>query len=333
MIMSTTPSQAFKDLPASPRMPTLFVGHGSPMNAITDNVYSREWGRLGESLPTPAAILCVSAHWMTRGTTLVHVGSRPKTIHDFGGFPQALFDQQYPAPGAPDMAEAAIELVRSSHLEADTEWGLDHGAWSVLIRMFPNADIPVFQLSLDLGKPPSDHFELAQELKPLREKGVLIVGSGNLVHNLMALVRGGRPAYDWAEDFDARAAQAISVRDFHALAEPLALSRTLPLAHPTLEHYLPVLFPLGVADDKDELSFFNVGIDMGSISMRSFVLGCHGSRAPAHSNTLSAAARSEAGTDRPSAFAVLRLIHNSARDGCSIANSPASAPSRIFFTK
>ena len=143
-IGTTTASEAFKGLPASPRMPTLFVGHGSPMNAISDNAYSRSWRKLGESLPVPAAILCVSAHWMTRGTTLVHVGSRPKTIHDFGGFPQALFDAQYPAPGAPDVANATIELVRSSHLKGDTEWGLDHGAWSVLIKMFPKADIPVF---------------------------------------------------------------------------------------------------------------------------------------------------------------------------------------------
>ena len=265
--------EAFKHLPASPRMPTLFVGHGSPMTAITDNPYASEWRKVGEALPTPSAILCVSAHWMTRGTTLVHVGPHPRTIHDFGGFPQALFDQQYPAPGAPDVAKATIELVRSSHLGADTEWGLDHGAWSVLLRMFPKADIPVFQLSLDLGSPPSDHFDLAQQLKPLREKGVLIVGSGNLVHNLRALVRGGTAPYDWAEDFDARAAAAISRRDFRALARPLSLARTLQLAHPTLEHYLPVLYPLAVADDKDELNYFNIGIDMGSISMRSFVLG------------------------------------------------------------
>jgi 4,5-DOPA dioxygenase extradiol len=271
-ITPTSASEAFKDLPATPRMPALFVGHGSPMNAITDNAYSREWRKLGETLPTPSAILCISAHWMTRGTTLVHIAPHPKTIHDFGGFPQALFDAQYPAPGAPDVAKATIELVRSSHLKGDTEWGLDHGAWSVLIKMFPKADVPVFQLSLDLAKPPSEHFALAQELKPLREKGVLIVGSGNIVHNLMALVRGGQP-YDWAEDFDARAAKAIKARDFNALAKPLSLARTLRLAHPTLEHYLPVLFPAGVADDKDEMSFFNIGIDMGSISMRSFVLG------------------------------------------------------------
>jgi 4,5-DOPA dioxygenase extradiol len=271
-ITPVSASDAFKDLPATPRLPALFVGHGSPMNAITDNSYSREWRKIGDSLPTPSAILCVSAHWMTRGTTLVHVGARPKTIHDFGGFPQALYDAQYPAPGAPDVAKATIELVRASHIKGDTEWGLDHGAWSVLIKMFPKADIPVFQLSLDLAKPPSEHFALAQELKPLREKGVLIVGSGNIVHNLMALSRGGQ-AYDWAEDFDARAAKAIGERDFRALAKPLSLARTLPLAHPTLEHYLPVLFPSAVADDKDELSFFNAGIEMGSISMRSFLLG------------------------------------------------------------
>ena len=263
--------EAFKDKPATPRMPTLFVGHGSPMNAITDNAYSREWRKIGEALPTPTAILCVSAHWMTRGTTLVHIGKHPRTIHDFGGFPQELFAQQYPAPGAPEAAQAAIDLVRSSHLGGDTEWGLDHGAWSVLIKMFPKADIPVFQLSLDLTRPPSAHFELARELKPLRERGVLIIGSGNLVHNLMTLVRGA-PAYDWAEEFDVRAAEAISRRDFRSLAEPVSLGKTLRLAHPTPEHYLPVLFPLGVSDEKDELNFFNASIDMGSISMRGFVL-------------------------------------------------------------
>jgi 4,5-DOPA dioxygenase extradiol len=261
---------AFKDKPATPRMPTLFVGHGSPMNAITDNEYSRAWRKLGDSLPRPSAILCVSAHWMTRGTTFVHVGKHPETIHDFGGFPPELFAQQYPAPGAPEVAQAAIDLVRSSHLKGDTKWGLDHGAWSVLIKMFPNADIPVFQLSLDLTKAPSAHFELARELKPLRERGVLIIGSGNLVHNLRSLAPGAS-AYDWAQEFDARAAQAIDNRDFEALAQPASLGQTLRLAHPTPEHYLPVLFPLGVVDAKDELAFFNASIDMGSISMRGFV--------------------------------------------------------------
>jgi 4,5-DOPA dioxygenase extradiol len=262
---------AFENLPTSPRMPTLFIGHGNPMNAIEDNTYAQSWKALGEELPTPTAILCVSAHWMTRGSTLVHIGPHPKTIHDFGGFPAELFAQQYPAPGAPDVAKAAIEIVRSTHLHPDTEWGLDHGAWSVLIRMFPKADIPVFQLSLDLTKPPSAHFDLARELKPLRERGVLIIGSGNLVHNLGALAPGA-PVYDWAEDFDSQTTDAIADRDFQRVVQAGSLGRVARLSHPTLEHFLPTLFSIGVAEPKDELRFFNTSFEMASISMRSFVL-------------------------------------------------------------
>lgn len=262
---------AFARLPATPRMPALFVGHGNPMNAIEDNAYSRAWRSIGDSLPAPAAILCVSAHWMTRGVTLAHVGARPKTIHDFGGFPRELYAQQYPAPGAPDVARATIEIVRGSHLEPDTEWGLDHGAWSVLIRMFPQANVPVFQLSLDLTKSPAAHLELARELAPLRERGVLIIGSGNLVHNLMALAPGA-PPYDWAQDFDARLTAMIEKRDVAGVAGAGSLGRLSRLSHPTPEHFLPVLFPLGVADEADELRFFNESFDMASISMRSFVL-------------------------------------------------------------
>ena len=262
---------AFENLPTSPRMPTLFIGHGNPMNAIEDNAYARSWKTVGEELPTPTAILCISAHWMTHGSTLVHIGSHPKTIHDFGGFPAELFAQQYQAPGAPEVAQAAIEIVRSTHLHPDTEWGLDHGAWSVLIRMFPKADIPVFQLSLDLTKPPSSHFDLARELKPLREKGVLIIGSGNLVHNLGALAPGAR-VYDWAEDFDSKMTRAIEDRDFQRVVKAGSLGRLAQLSHPTLEHFLPILFSIGVADPKDELRFFNTSFDTASISMRSFVL-------------------------------------------------------------
>jgi 4,5-DOPA dioxygenase extradiol len=264
-------NSAFAHLAPTPRMPALFVGHGNPMNAIEDNAYSRAWRAMGETLPTPRAILCVSAHWMTRGTTLVHIGERPKTIHDFGGFPSELYQQQYPAPGAPDIAEATIELVRSSHLETDAEWGLDHGAWSVLMHIFPKANIPVFQLSLDLNKNPEAHLELARELKPLREKGVLVIGSGNLVHNLMALAPGA-PAFDWAEIFDADMAKRIEAGDASGVAAALGSGRIARLAHPSPEHFLPVLFPLGVADAKDKLSFFNASFDMGSISMRSFLL-------------------------------------------------------------
>jgi 4,5-DOPA dioxygenase extradiol len=258
-------------LNATPRLPALFVGHGNPMNAIEDNSYSRVWAEIGANLPRPQAILCVSAHWMTRGDTLAHVGRKPKTIHDFGGFPRELYRQQYPAPGAPDVAEATIALVRSTHLQPDAEWGLDHGAWSVLIRMFPDADVPVFQLSLDLGRNPQAHLDLARELKPLRERGVLIIGSGNLVHNLGALNPGGAP-YDWAQAFDATMKARIEAGDAAGVAGALDSSRTARLSHPTAEHFLPVLYPLGVADPADKLSFFSESFDLGSISMRSFLL-------------------------------------------------------------
>jgi 4,5-DOPA dioxygenase extradiol len=263
--------ETFDHLTATPRMPALFVGHGSPMNAIEDNAWSRTWHALGERLPKPNAILCVSAHWMTRGATLVHVGAHPKTIHDFGGFPAALYAQRYPAPGSPVVAGATIDLVRASHLQPDTDWGLDHGAWSVLIRMFPRADIPVFQLSLDLSRSMPSHYDLARELKPLRERGVLVVGSGNLVHNLRMLAPG-RPPHDWAEEFDARMTAALDRRDTRAVVDADELGAVMRLAHPTVEHFLPVLYTLGVADAADDLQWFNEGFDLASISMRSFVL-------------------------------------------------------------
>ena len=267
--MSVLPA-ALSALPATPRMPAVFVGHGNPMYAIEPSVYGDGWRKLGESLPAPRAILCISAHWMTRGATMVHVGSHPKTIHDFGGFPRELFMQQYPAPGAPEIAKATIELVQRSHIESDDVWGLDHGAWSVLKHMFPKADVPVFQLSLDLSKSPMAQFELAQELKPLRERGVLILGSGNIVHNLMALAPGA-PPYDWALDFDSRMTKLIEARDYKGVADAGRLP-SARFAHPSPEHFLPALYPRAVADDADEVSFFNLGFDMGSLSMRSFML-------------------------------------------------------------
>jgi 4,5-DOPA dioxygenase extradiol len=261
----------FRDLAATPRMPALFVGHGSPMNAIIDNEYSRSWRQMGEELPTPKAILVVSAHWMTRGATLVHIGRNPKTIHDFGGFPPELFAQQYNAPGAPDFAQATIELLEESHAHSDERWGLDHGAWSVLIQMFPKADIPVYQLSLDLSKGLADHFKLAAELKALREKGVLIIGSGNIVHNLRALNMNGQ-VFDWAEEFDRYMADAIATRDMGKVLDVGKLGRIAALSHPTIEHFLPVLYPLAVMAEDEKVSFFNESIDLGSISMRSFLL-------------------------------------------------------------
>lgn len=264
-------SNAFSNLQSTPRMPALFVGHGSPMNAIVDNEYSRSWRAVGENLPVPKAILVISAHWMTRGATLVHVGNSPKTIHDFGGFPPELFAQQYNAPGAPDFARATIELLADSHAHGDEQWGLDHGAWSVLIQMFPKADIPVYQLSLDLSKGLEAHFELARELKALREKGVLIIGSGNIVHNLRALDMSGA-VFDWAVEFDRYIADAIAARDTGKVLNAGSLGRTAALAHPTVEHFLPLLYPLAVMGEDEKLDFFNESIDLGSISMRSFIL-------------------------------------------------------------
>ena len=206
-------AEAFGSLKKSPRMPVLFVGHGSPMNAIGDNAYRRSWQALGAefgaSYPKPQFILCVSAHWLTRGGWFLTGMARPKTIHDFGGFPQELFDQQYPAPGAPSAAAAIAQGVRQPFSGAPlgldaAEWGFDHGTWSVLKPMFPRADIPVLQLSMDYSRPPAEHYQLGQQLRALRERGVLIVGSGNIVHNLRATRRDARPdqAYDWAIEFD-----------------------------------------------------------------------------------------------------------------------------------
>jgi 4,5-DOPA dioxygenase extradiol len=269
--LMTSLKTAFDGLAASPRMPVLFVGHGNPMNAIEDNDYSRSWRALGEQLPVPSAILCVSAHWMTRGTTLVNVTARPETIHDFGGFPRQLFEQQYPAPGAPDAAAVAVELLRHHHAEASEEWGLDHGAWSVLIRMFPRADIPVFQLSLDLTKAPQAHFDLARDLRALREKGVMIIGSGNVVHNLMAL-NPGAPPCDWAEAFDGFVAEKLAAGDHKAIVNAYGLGRVTKLAHPTPEHFFPILYALGAAGPDEKLTSFNETFDLGSVSMRSFML-------------------------------------------------------------
>jgi 4,5-DOPA dioxygenase extradiol len=259
-------------LPRTARLPVLFIGHGSPMHAIEESRYSQAWASMGEELPRPAAILVVSAHWMTRGTTLVHIGKRPRTIHDFGAFPRALHEAQYPAPGSAEAATATLDLLRDHHAEADVEWGLDHGAWCVLMRMYPDADVPVYQLSLDLSKPLQDHLRLAAELRALRQRGVLIVGSGNIVHNLPAM-RHGAAAFDWAEAFDNAIAGKIATRDFGAVAEINPRDPLTRIAHPTLEHFLPLLYTLGAADEADTPRFFAEGFDLGSISMRSVLLG------------------------------------------------------------
>jgi 4,5-DOPA dioxygenase extradiol len=253
----------------SNRMPVLFIGHGSPMNAIADNPFRASWAALGARLPRPDAILCVSAHWLTRGTA-VTAGHPLETIHDFYGFPPALYEERYPVPDARAFAQAAIDAIRSTRVAADTKWGLDHGAWAVLKPMYPAGDVPVFQLSIDATQPPRRHFEIGREIGVLRERGVMIVASGNIVHNLATMRPGAAPC-DWALEFDAYVARALEKRDDEALVDYLRPGRAAELAVNSAEHYLPLLYAAGARDARDELEFFNAGIDMASISMRSVV--------------------------------------------------------------
>ncbi len=257
-------------LAPSDRMPTVFLGHGSPMNAIEDTEFSRGWTALGQSLPRPQAILVVSAHWMTKGTTLVDVSAVPRTIYDFYGFPEELYQQQYPAKGDPELAREVATLLASHHAEEDDRWGLDHGAWTVLKFLYPGADVPVFQLSIDMAADLPHHVEIGRSLRELRDRGVLILGSGNVVHNLRAMRPGGA-AQDFAVEFDRLFADRLEDRDVAALSDRAALGSLLKMAHPSVDHYLPSLTIAGAADKGDSLTFVNDAIDLGSVSMRSFI--------------------------------------------------------------
>jgi 4,5-DOPA dioxygenase extradiol len=260
-------------------MPVLFIGHGSPMNGIEDNDFSRRWQQKGREIPLPKAVLCISAHWFTRGTRITAMDF-PPTIHDFYGFPQTLFDVRYPAPGSPLMAaETAALLSAASLLPAaapllDHDWGLDHGTWSVVRHMYPDANIPVLQLSIDQTQSPARHLELGRELAALRHKGVLIIGSGNMVHNLRIMnwqmPSGG---FEWAREADDLFKSHLNSGDFTALARYDTLGRAVAMAIPTPEHYLPLLYALGLKTERDPLSYFNDQLVMGSISMTSFQLG------------------------------------------------------------
>jgi len=259
-------------LAPSDRMPLVFLGHGSPMNAIEDTAYSRAWTKLGRDLPRPRAILVVSAHWMTRGTTLVDVSAMPRTIHDFYGFPKALFDQQYPAYGDPALAREVASLLASHHAAEDDTWGLDHGAWSVLKFLYPGADVPVFQVSVDMSRGLKHQLDIGRTLSELRDRGVLILGSGNVVHNLGAVKWGkNSKPHDFALEFDALFADRLSDRDFGTLADRGRLGPLLNMAHPTVDHYLPALTIAGASDARDDLTFMTDAIDLASVSMRSFV--------------------------------------------------------------
>lgn len=268
-----TSLSALKDmLSPTDRMPLVFLGHGSPMNAIEDNEHSRGWRKLGETLPQPKAILVVSAHWMTRGTTLVDVSDMPRTIHDFGAFPDELFAQQYPAKGDPALAREVTSLLASHHAEEDDRWGLDHGAWSVLMHLYPDANVPVFQVSIDMAKGLDYQLEIGKTLSALRDRGVLILGSGNVVHNLRR-IRFNEPSkvFDFTREFDTRFAERLEDRDVKSLADPQYWGKLLYEAHPTVDHYMPALTIAGAADSKDQLSFMSDTLELGSLSMRSYV--------------------------------------------------------------
>ncbi|NVK32239.1 MAG: 4,5-DOPA dioxygenase extradiol [Gammaproteobacteria bacterium] len=254
----------------SQRMPMLFVGHGSPMVTLSEDGFAKAWRSIGRSLPVPVAVLCVSAHWMTRGQTHVLAVDQPETIHDFGGFPQALFDIQYPAPGAPALAAETTSLLADFAAYESHDWGLDHGTWSVVRHLFPDANIPVYQVSVDMEMSFERQQALGETLSSLRERGVLIVGSGNVVHNLR-MIRGDGPAYDWAETFDRWVASCIARRDFAAIAHAPERHSAFQLAHPTVDHYAPLNYVLGAVRQDDAMLSFNEAIDLGSASMTSYL--------------------------------------------------------------
>lgn len=253
-----------------PQMPILFLGHGSPMNAIQNNQFTKIHAALGKTLPQPKAILMISAHWMTKGTWVTHM-KNPKTIHDFGGFPQELFNVQYPAKGFPELAKKIqTEILNPKIFLDDAEWGLDHGAWSVLKHIYPAANIPVVQLSLDMTKPASYHFELGQKLKFLRDENILIMASGNIVHNLGKIDwNENAPAPAWATEFDSWVKTQINSRQFTPLAFETPPSEAAKLSVPTAEHYLPLLYILGASSPTDKVQYINEGFQNASISMRS----------------------------------------------------------------
>ena len=254
------------------RLPALFIGHGSPTNALEDNEFTRGWQRLGRSLPRPRAILSVSAHWYTRGS-FVTANAQPRTIHDFGGFPKPLYEVQYPAAGAPELAARVAALLAPRSVPAVEDWGLDHGTWSVLVHTHPAADVPVVQLSIDAMQPAAVHLELGRQLAPLRDEGVLLVGSGGIVHNLARVEwRHGAPTPPWAEEFEDWARGRIAAGDDAALADLGRAGASAPLAVPTPEHYLPLLYVLGARQPGDRVSFPVGGFDLGSLSMSAVLL-------------------------------------------------------------
>jgi 4,5-DOPA dioxygenase extradiol len=255
------------------QMPVLFIGHGSPMNAIEENEFVNTWRNLGKTLPRPNAIVVISAHWETRGTQVTAM-EKPRTIHDFGGFPKALFEVQYPAPGSPELAREVKSIVKSTDILLDEKWGLDHGAWSIVNRLYPNADIPVIQISLDYYQTPRYHYDLGKELASLRKKGVLIIGSGNMVHNLRMVawdkLNADAYGYDWALEANEKMKQFILTGDHQSMINFRSQGRAFDLAIPSPEHFIPSLYALALKEDNEKIDFFNDKAVAGSLTMTSF---------------------------------------------------------------
>ncbi|SFZ89956.1 4,5-DOPA dioxygenase extradiol [Flaviramulus basaltis] len=263
-------------LPLSQRMPVLFLGHGSPMNGIEENQFTKGFQNISKTLPTPSAIVCISAHWYTKGTKVTAM-ELPKTIHDFGGFPQELYEQQYPAKGNPDLAKETKNLLKPTLVELDEKWGLDHGTWTVLKHLFPKADIPVIQLSIDYTKDPVYHFELAKQLNSLRNKGVLIIGSGNIIHNLRLVdwknFNEDNYGYDWAIEARETINNYLLEGNYKPLLNYEKQSKALQLAIPSPDHYLPLIYTLGLQQKNENSILFNDKLLAGSLSMTSLKIG------------------------------------------------------------
>ncbi len=257
-------------------MPVLFLGHGSPMNAIEENEFVANFRKLGQELPEPTAILCISAHWETKGT-FVTAMEMPRTIHDFGGFPKALFDVQYPAKGSPELAKETQSLVTTTAVGLDEKWGLDHGAWSVIKHLYPNANIPVIQMSIDYSQPAQYHYDLAKELSSLRNKGVLIIGSGNMVHNLRMVnwkkLNEDNFGYDWAIEANEKMKSFIKSGDYQPLINYQAQGKSFQLAIPSPEHYMPLIYALALKKEEEAISLFNDKLVGGSLTMTSLKIG------------------------------------------------------------
>lgn len=254
-------------------MPVLFVGHGSPMNALEDNIYSREWKRIAAQIPVPKAILCISAHWLTKGS-FVTAMENPRTIHDFGGFPRELFEVEYPAPGQPSLAASTRQLLNEIELGLDYQWGFDHGSWSVTRQMYPEANIPMLQLSIDYNKPADYHYRLAKALAPLRRQGVLIIGSGNIIHNLgimdFSMKAGG---YDWAIELNEQIRKNLEQRNHDYFVNYQNMGKAASLAIPTPDHFYPLLYILGLQNQQESQEIFNDSLIGGSISMTGLYIG------------------------------------------------------------